>query len=770
MRKPTFNLLTTSSTKMLQSRVIGRSISRAAVQLSRPAISAVGVRFNQVSSQSSAIKDESSSLNASVDVTGNRSNKTENDSGKRSDTQKKNGRKHIANRKLRDISAQVKSSVDSANVGEISEAIDILEEGISYLREIQEVERLPSELLYSVFQPITATLFDKITADGANLGSRSVSDVLTMLVEQGLAHNYHFMRTVEHVLKNSAGDESYSKVLQIWLQYLQYSKEVGVGRMNYMIQQPYLVYKERNFDSRDLKNLAFFAYVMHCLNANVEYNVKDAMKILQIQDSSRVPERFHVVSTIKRLGLQEPLKSDLSTFERKINELNTKSMDPNGALVTRRIEQAIQQNNPIMLNNLYQQMKTSSVANDIQISEATLNRIMNAYIELHLFGDVIDIFRSFLQSSAKPSVATWDLVLKALGHPSNVNGMDAAEKKKMTENIEATVNSMIASGIAMNARTLAIVVGCFANLGRFDLVDKYLKQYESVPIVHLTRNNILVGLVLNKDVAKAEQKLKDFAKEDPTYQPSTGVMNAFLSHYVSVGNNEAVEGIINYMRQNGIEEDVGTTTTFINYYFKMYRNKGKVPDVAGLLKELSNASMPINQFTVTSIVDGLAKDGVNLEAARSVFNYFSKENSRFKYNTGLLTSMIKAELDFGSLHNAEELFAIYITNLKNDTRAWNMMIAALLAKKEKIALEYHEKLLQQRPFNVKPNYFTYYYMLDHFVKTGNEKRIQWTLDEIAKADLQDMGNVLPRRIHLLRHKFNVSPALKEKISKRHNNL
>lgn len=743
--------------KMLQSRVIGRSISRAASQFARPVISTAVVRFNSLLAQQPALvkEEEASSENAQPP--------------KEKNQQKKNGRKHIANRKLRDISAQVKLSVDSTDVAQVGEAIDILEEGISYLREIQEVEKIPSELLYSVFQPSTAVLFDKVVAEDANLGSRSVSDVLTILVEQRLAHNYHFLKTVEHILRHPS-ENSYSEVLQIWIQYLQYSKEVGVGRMNFVIKLPYFAYKERNFDSRDLQNLAFFAYVLHCLKSNVEYNVKDAMKILQIQDNARVPERFHIVSTIKRLGLRDALKTDLATYERKINELNTKSMDPNGTFVIRRIEQAVQQNNPVMLNNLYTQMKNASVANEIHISETTLNRVMNAFIELHRFGDVVDIFRGLLQSSTKPSVTTWDMVLKAMGHPSNVIGMNSAEKKEITQNIESTLNAMVASGIAVNARTLAIVVGCFANLGRFDLVDSYLKQYDSVPVVHLTRNNILVGLVLNKEIAQAEKKMKQFAKEDPSYKPSTGVMNAFLAHYVSVDNNDAVEAIMNFMKKNGIEEDVGTTTTFINYYFKMYRLKGMIPDVAGLLKELSQASLPINQFTITSIVDGLAKDGVNLEAARSVFNHFSKENSRFKYNTGLLTTMMKAELDFGSLHNAEELFAIYITNLKNDTRVWNMMIAALLAKKEKIALEYYDKLLEQRPFNVKPNYYTYYYLLDHFIKSGNEKRIQWTLDELAKADLEDLGNVLPRRIYQLRLKFNLAPALKDKISKKNNDL
>lgn len=743
---------------MLQSRTLAKRVPRLVAQALKTAFS--GVRFS-----SSGPESQASSVNAtqtgrsgsiSTQVAGEKGNAAPQKDQKRE-------RREPFNRKLRDISVQVKQSVESANGAEVGEAIDILEEGISYLREIQETEKITDDLLYSVFQPVTAVLFDKILADSATLGSRSVEDVLDMLITQKIAHNYHFLKVAEHTVKANPNTTGYTQVLQLWLRYLEFVKDNSIGRMPYVIRLPFLPYRERNFDNRDFQNLAYFSYVMHCLDSGVEYNVKDAMKILQIQDVSRVPQKFHVTGTLKRLKVPE-LKEAVSKYERQINDLNIKAMDPNGPFVVKRIEAARLQNNPALLNTLFEQMKTASVTNEVPITEATFNRVMNTYIELHKFDEALDIFRNLLEVKGTPSAATWGLAIKAMGHPTNVKELSSAAKKSMVDNVENTVKTMIASGVEMNARTLAVVVGAFAALNRVDLVDQYLETYKDLPVVHLTRNNILLGLVSNKRIDEAEAKLKEYLKADETYKPSTGLMNAYLAHYVSSGNDKAVEGLIKYMKENGIAEDVGTITTFISYYFKMYRNKGQVPDVSALLKLLKE-NVPYNQFTTTAIIDGLAKDGVNLEAARSVFDHFCKENPRFKYNMGVLTTLITAELDFGSIANALELFDFYVAKLRNDTRAWNMMITALLPKQEKLALDYYNRLLEQVPFNVKPNYFTYYFMLDHFIKTGNDKRIQWTLDEIANNNVGELGNSLPRMIDRLKHKFDVKPQLLAKVSK-----
>lgn len=64
------------------------------------------------------------------------------------------------NVKLRDISNQIQDLVKSSK-SDLTEAIEILEEGLSYLREIQLAENISDNSIYFRFQPIVTELLFK---------------------------------------------------------------------------------------------------------------------------------------------------------------------------------------------------------------------------------------------------------------------------------------------------------------------------------------------------------------------------------------------------------------------------------------------------------------------------------------------------------------------------------------------------------------------------------------------------------------------------------
>ncbi|GEQ69318.1 hypothetical protein JCM33374_g2989 [Metschnikowia sp. JCM 33374] len=667
------------------------------------------------------------------------------------------------NRKLHDIVNQIKKSVNGIqdpNSPQLSEAIDIFEEGASYLREIQATEGIAEDALYSLFQPVSAKLFDLILAEDAQLGNRSVESVLDMMIQQRIAHTYHFIEVQRRILQNSDDPDAYPKVLQLWITFLDYSKQMSTAGAGRLVKGAFGVYRDREYQSSDILKLAYFALISHCIRTGEEYDLSTTVKILQVDDASKIPMSYHVTYTLNRLGLRESLESDVRPFVQKVTDRDVKNMDPNGVVVAKKIENLIRLNSGNGLRKLYAELKEASTRNSIAVSEQTLNRIMHAYIEVGFFDDALAIFASMCNGLIeKPSPASWELVIKALGHPSNVGRMSDSAKQSAVEKVEATFNTMLASGIKVNAKVFGVFIGSLANLDRLDLATKYMEQYKDVPIVHMTKNNILIGMAFNKKLAEAEAKMKDFLKEDPSYQPSTTVMNTFLAYYVSEGNDKAVEGILDFMNQRGIEENISTTTTLLNYYFKSYRERGMVPNVHELLSEVIKDTSKWDQFMVATLIEGLVKDGVNMEAARGVFKYFCETRRRFKHSGGMMTSMIKAELEFGSLHNAEELFDWYIKNLRNETVMYNMMIKGLLMKRESLALKYYADLRAQAPFNVLPNFYTYFFLLMHFKKKGDRSRIQWVLDEIAGANLTDFGKDLPRAIKELSGNYEVSPDL-----------
>lgn len=672
------------------------------------------------------------------------------------------------NRKLLDIVNQVKKSVNGVTDvkgTELSEALDIFEEGASYLREIQQAEGIAEDALFSIFQPVLARLFDLILEENANLGSRSVESVLDMLVEQRVAHTYHFIEVQKRILQNTADVDAYPKVLQLWILYLEYSKQMTTAGAGRLIKGAFGVYRDRNYQLSDVLRLAYFALISHCIRTGEEYDLPATVKILQVDDALKIPPLNYVVTSLGRMGLRETLQEDVRAFTKKVSERDVKNMDPNSVFVARSIENFIKMNNGFALRKLYAEMREASAKNSIAVSEQTLNRMMHAFIEIGFFDDALAIFAAMCNGLIpKPSPASWELVIKALGHPSNVGRMSAREKNTTVEKVEATFNTMVALGVSVNAKVFGVFIGSLANLNRQDLVAKYLEQYKNVPVVHMTKNNILVGLTFNKQLAEAETKMREFLRDDPSYTPSTTVMNTFLGHYVADGNDKAVEGILDFMSLRGIEENIATATTVLNYYFKTYREKGMVPNVHEVLSEVIKDTAKWDQHMVATLIDGLVKDGVNMDAARAVFRYFCETKRRFKHSGGMMTSMIKAEMEFGSVHNAEELFDWYVKNLRNETVMYNMMIRGLLTKRESLALKYYSDLCAQRPFNVAPNFYTYYFLLEHFRRKGDRTKTQWVLDEIAAANLTDFGKDLGRRIKELSADYAVAPELLAAVS------
>lgn len=673
-------------------------------------------------------------------------------------------RRGTFNRKLQDIKAQIDQSLESAVGPELVDAVDILEEGISYLREVQEAERITDEQLYFAFQPLAVKAMDKLVdAREEDMGGKTPLAFVDMLIEHRIAHTYHFSSLQKHILRRTQGLDGHAQALQVWIKYLEYSRSLPKPMELATRSRPQYMH-ERGFNLNDLLSMSYLSLSIQFLRTNTPYDLQSVVKVLQVEDASRVPDVFRVVSMVRRVGLDQALAEDVALFQSKLKDLAIEHMDPNGPAVSRSIENAVRQNNPRLLDRIFSDMKAGSVQNAVPISEATLNKIMALYIACKNFSEALLIFSYMLSGAiAKPSASSWELALKAMGHPSNVSSMSDKEKAEAINNIEAVVRTMTASGVAVNARSLGIIVGAFSCLNRQDLVQKYLQAYKDVPVVHMARDNILIGMALNQDIGTAEKSMKQYMAEDPSYKPSTNVMNSFLTHHVKLGSDKAVEGILNFMREHLIEESVATTTTIVGYYFKNFRDRGLVPDISDLFRELKNDTSKWDQQMVSALVDGLCKDGVNLDAARAAFKYFCHSNRRFKHSSGMLTSMIRAEVEFGSVHNAEELFDMYIQNVRNDTRMWNMMIMGLLRKREGLAMDYYRRFLQQAPFNVKPNFFTYFFLLGHFEKKGQSATVQALLDDLAASDMRDFGQKLPGMLQSLSTSYNVDPLLMKRV-------
>lgn len=656
--------------------------------------------------------------------------------------------KHPFNRKLRDITRQIGTAV--AKGDPTGECIEMLEEGLSYLREIQTVEGISDELLYHRFSGVAFDLFKRAKDDGL------IDQLLEVLVKYRVAHEYHFVNAMIAQLRTINGEnalEVYTSILRLWVWKVEYHAVPGN-------KWPELAMMWNAGWKRYYGlNVAYFAYVMSCLKTNTPYSMDDAHKLLQYD--KLLPAVNGVTLTLKDLGLRQTLHEDIAQFRASVEALNLQSMDPNGAFVVEKMNEAVRKRDVAALDRLYEQIKLVLAQRAVAVSENTMLALLNSYFNAYAFDGVFRVFSDVLALGVtQPSVGVWDVVLRSMGHNYRVQHWTTEKRREAVDQVEASV-ATLTQYHAMTPKLLAAVVGSLTNLGRFDLAQGYLERFSHVQLIDATKNNIIIGLLNTGDVAGAEAQFRAFEG----FVPSTMVMNTFLDVYAKRKNFSAVEGILSFMRKHHVPESTATYGILINVYFLLSREKGQVPDVAQILASIfTDMRFFENVVLVTALIDGLIKDGTNVEAARLVYAYVRSKYPRLSKAPHLATTMIKGELDHGSVASAELLFNELISK-NNVPRMWNMVINSLMYRHPDRAIDYFKKFQQQAEQHprVKPNFFTYYFLLTHLSKKNNRTHVQWLLDQLAEEQLDDFGNELPSLVRALSKEYVVSDALLAKL-------
>lgn len=669
-----------------------------------------------------------------------------------------NGTPRYFNQKLRDITSQVKSSVDSAKVDDLTEATKIFEEGLVYLRQIQKSEGIPEDVLYGIFQGLSLTLFQK--ASLLSKDSAELNQVFDLLVENNVAHGYHFAQMIANcIVTSGASGPAYGEALSLWIKYLEYSS-IQPGCKKFF--KCYTTGKVQYYRT-DVINLTFYAYVQSLIEQDIQFDPKFAYKVLQTDD---LPSVFQVGQTVVRYKVKPSMEEYRRTFGDAIDSINIESTDPNGPIVINRLVTAVERRNGRGITKVYEQILAASQQNGKKIQELTLIRIMSGFAELQEFDKVLEIFQDMIKLGiSKPLTYSWETMLFAMCHPSRTTKNNSNNNNSSIEDISSKLEKCLATmeqnGNKLSAKTVSIIIGCYSNLNKFDKVEEILKQegkWSGIPIVHLAKNNYLNGLILNHRVASAELKLKEFQKADPTFVPSILVLNSFLNFYVGNKNFKAVDGILQYMKEQNIKLDLATYTILIDMHFKINREMGQSASIETIFELISDANsnnIKLNEVTMGTLINGLSKDGSNLEAARLLFKYVQQ---KMRLTPHLTTSMLETELEFGSIPELKKLFESYLKDFNNGERIWNLMIRGLLKRDDALALEYFDKFKRQQG-SAKPNNFTYYYMLSHYLKKDNKIAVQTLINDLNSGGLQNLGTQLPKILNGIRGQYQVNESL-----------
>ncbi|EMG46384.1 hypothetical protein G210_3368 [Candida maltosa Xu316] len=574
-------------------------------------------------------------------------------------------RKQI-NPKLKDISKQIKETILQAD-SDLNEAYEILDEGITFLREIQKQEKITdTEILYA-FYPLATELFMLAQQEGYTI-KKSLDEMLEMFVKNKIATTTNFVQLAALTLKNDPS--AYNKVLNIWVQNYEYVK-----------LNPFVII--RNFrplktpikgEVYDLGNLAAFCYTLSCIEQNVAYSPIKAAKFFP---PGKTPKMYSIRRTLELFDIND--KANFGKFADFIQKFDRDNIDPNGPKTLSVIEKSPDARK---LDYVHRHLVDVCKSRGLKIDEKIIVALMERYLRFEEYENVYTLFENIVNSGAKPSINAWNVIIKAMTNPTRIGSFNPEQKAHLIKDFERTLKTIVDSGLKYNTESIGVIVSGYANFGNFEKAAEYIKKYGAS---NLTNDGMLRGLVSNGKIVEAEAKMKEYMTQKDGYVPHTNAMNDFLAYYARTKNYNAINAITQFMQKYDIEQNVATRALMINTYFESLHAIGKTPDLTQYLAQLESSSKygtkGFNEEMHSTLMKGLISGG-NIEAARQYFDILKK---RYPRSAQLNMQMMLAELTTGDLDNAEEIFQHYIKNIRNEEIAWNTFIRHALNKDPQVA-------------------------------------------------------------------------------------
>ncbi|KAI5956515.1 hypothetical protein KGF54_000990 [Candida jiufengensis] len=638
------------------------------------------------------------------------------------------------NPKLNDISNQIKSTLQSDN---LQESKEIFEEGISFLREIQQDEFINDRELYFSFVPLASELLYKLKeSDVSSL--ENLQNLINLFVKYRIAHQSHFTELALQILKNQDDTNKFQKLIQLWVQFVEYDK------LNYT---PYVQFEnipnQFQYKSFHLPNIVFYNYVLSCPTG--KYSEEDAVKFTI---NGKIPLYRDVMNTLKDLNLFD--SDQFNKFRSVLENERKNKINPNSEEMIQRIFKSVDKK---QLDNIYLEIAEICSIRDSKIDEKIMIQLMDKYLYFDEYDQVFGMFQNIISSGLKPSIDAWNLVLRAMINPNRFQDASSKQREELMKKFERTLKTITASGLQYDAGTLSSIITAYATANKFDVAEDYAKEYSSLGINNIAKDGILRGLIFNNKIDEAENKMKEYINEGTSYKPSSGTMNDFLSYYSKRKNYKAMFGINEFMQMNNIEENVASITTMINAYFKYLIAIGKTPNLLDLLNTLKGAKH-LNEYSYASVLNGLVQSA-NIEAARQLYKVL---RNKFPRSAWIQSNMLAGELSFGDISAGEKIFNHYIKNIRNDVQIWNTFIRNVLNRDENLAFQYYQNLKTQQGSNVKPNQYTYHFILNHFFAKKNKEAIQGILQDIARNPPATYGTELPRLLNNINNRVVEVPA------------
>lgn len=508
--------------------------------------------------------------------------------------------------------------------------------------------------------------------------------------------------------------------LEVWVQFLEQKGDVT---------------KAVRVENREAAIAALTAYITQCLADGSEISTEIASELIPVKS---IPEQYDIQRFYRTTNFK--IDADLArTVEKEIAKLRFTKLDPT---------------NPDFLDDLpigqvselesrYKDVLDKAEKENITLPESVYNRFMFCFAESGRPDRALDIWSKYLAAGFVPTVHLWNTLLKAI----------ILTKKQDVAVLEALIVKMKDSGVEPDSNTYGTLIDAYFKAKTpwtgIEIFEKIRSKAIDVPL-NLYILNVTINGLLNNNMEPEAYKLLIEGIENG-YIADVIAFNTFISTYIRYKKFNKIDNILKLMEQNNITPNIATYTNLIDSVYKnsSIRNVDPKPYVDALIKEMEAKGIRLNINAITAIIDGMAKSGNGHESNMAMYKLIQQK--RLRPNIRTYTSLINGEFISGNTETAEYFFReIKFNGITRNTSSYNQMIRAF-GERGNVdkAYQYFKELLKEK--NLRPNIYTYYFMLSASAKTIDFRHAQDVLNVLSKepSDFK-VGRVLPSVLRQLR--------------------
>lgn len=575
--------------------------------------------------------------------------------------------------------------------------------------------------------------------------------VIKTLMSNNVIHASHLNKYMNALIQ----DKKYTQALQAYVDNLQYFEDHPESLTSLMRG------KEFNH-KRDIQTAAVTAYILSLKESSSEFNAEFVKSLTQ---GSRV--NFYAIT--KYTNFMKLSEEDTKFIINVIDEIKNKSFDINSPYHMKEVALYSRNNLLLKLETLCDSSLAKYAGKESLVKPETLIAYMNAFNQSGHAAKVMELWawgQKYGIIEAKPQIEF-------------LNQLLLAQLKAKNDDKEAVVNSiwtLMTTESKPNSESYSYYIKCLIKFGKYseimELVSKLKSQHPELWNNELKCDTVR-SLVISRKFSEGLALFKLYSAEDG-FTANAETYNILFNGLLRGNKLEEASELLDQMaHDNGVQPDIATWTSIMNYLMKLSVEAELSADeiMSHLLKimaTMKESGIEFNKIAIFMVLNNLLKNKETFEIGLNMLLEF--ENTDIKLNDIGYTGIITGLATNGAMNDA---VAYYHKAIENGVSPKASMYNSILKgyyqhPNVKATMKFYEeevmKLAGTGRLNVQPNAFTFYFMISQGIRKDDRELIQFVINEIEKRPNTSLGQSLPKILKRCQEdNYSLSPELQKRL-------